>query len=184
MDIKGDASKPAKVIELDAYVALKIVKYSRESKLGLSGALLGVNIEDKLLLTNCYALPKLVIPQNEYKEDYEIAAEIEKQREVGKRIMEYMQLICEDSTNVGWYQSSPMGDYINDVTLQNQYQLQTQYPHCVCLKFDVSLANQSLKCFKAIRLTSFAMRTLSVLPEGLSTGARLTEQEYVIDPAK
>ncbi len=178
MDIKGDSKTSVKAIQVDAYVALKIVKFSRESTLGLSGALLGIEKEGKLLVSNCYPLPKLTAAaHNEYREDYEIADEIERQREVGKKIMEFMQIICEDSTTVGWYQSSPMGDYINDVTLQSQYQLQTQSPNCVCVIFDVSLANQSLRCFKAIRLTAFAMRTLSVLPEGAS-GARLTDQEY------
>ena len=176
MDTKGDKAIAVKSVELDAHAALKIIKFSRESKLGLSGALLGVETEGRLVITNSYPLPKLSIPQNEYREDYEISAEIEKQREVGKRLMEYMQMISEDSTTVGWYQSSLMGDYINDVTLQSQYQLQTQYPRCVCLIFEVSLADQSLKCFKAIRLTSFAMKTLSVQPEGF-TGARLTEQD-------
>ena len=177
MDIKGGSESAIKSIQLDAYVALKIIKYSRESKLGLSGALLGVDLGDKLLINNCYSLPKLSIPQNEQREDFEIAAEIEKQREVGKRIMELMHLITEDNTTIGWYQSSLMGDYINDVTLQGQYQLQTQHPNCICLIFDVSLANQSLKSFKAIRLTSFAMRTLSTLPEAANVNARLTEQE-------
>ncbi len=177
MDTKGDKVAPVTSVELDAYAALKIVKFSRESKLGLSGALLGIEKDGKLVVSNSYPLPKLSIPQNEYREDYEISAEIEKQREVGKRLMEYMQMISEDSTTVGWYQSSLMGDYINDVTLQSQYQLQTLYPHCVCLIFEVSLADQSLKCFKAIRLTSFAMKTLSVMPEGVS-GVRLTEQEF------
>ena len=175
MDTKGGKAAPIKTVELDAHAALKIVKFSRESKLGLSGALLGVETEKKLIINNSYPLPKLSIPQNEYHEDYEIAAEIEKQREVGKKLMEFMLMISEDCTTVGWYQSSMMGDYINDATLQNQYQLQTQFPNCVCLIFEVSLADQSLKCFKAIRLTPFAMKALSVLPEG--TGVRLTEQE-------
>ncbi len=176
MDIKGDAKM--KSISVDAYVMLKIIKFSRESKLGLSGALLGTEKEGSLVVTNSYPLPQLATHQGEYREDYEIADEIERQREVGKKIMEYMQLICEDSTTVGWYQSSPMGDYMNDVTLQSQYQLQTRSPNCVCLIFDASLARQALKCLKAIRLTSFAMKTLSVLPEG-GSGARLTDQEYI-----
>ena len=177
MDIKGGLEPNIKSISLDAYVVLKIIKHSRESKLGLSGALLGLEQEGKLIINNCYPLPKLAVAQNEAKEDYEIAAEIEKQREIGRRIMELMQHICEDSMNVGWYQSSLMGDYINNVTLQGQYQLQSQFPSCICLTFDVSLADQSLKCFKAIRLTSFAMRTLSSLPEGATSDVRLTEQE-------
>lgn len=176
MDIKEESKANAKAVHVDAYVALKIVKFSSESRLGLSGALLGTEKDGKLIINNSYPLPKLALPENEFKEDYEIAAEIEKQRNIGKKIMEYMQLICEDSTTVGWYQSSPMGDYINDVTLQSQYTLQTQSPNCVCLIFTMSMARQSLKCFKAIRLTAFAMRTLSVVTEGVS-GARLTEQE-------
>lgn len=154
-----------KLIHLDAYVALKIIKYSRESKLGLSGALLGVHLNDTHYINNCYPLPKLSLSKDEQKESYEISAEIEKQRDVGKRIMEFMQVICEDCTNVGWYQSSLLGDFINDVTLQSQFQLQTQFPDCICLIFDLSLADQSLRCFKAIRLTNLAMQTLSALPQ-------------------
>jgi hypothetical protein len=170
MDTKVDST--IKEVELDAYVALKIIKFSRESKLGLSGALLGFVNDNKLIVNNCYSLPKLSIPQNEYREDYEISAEIEKQREVGMKILENMRYISRDFNTVGWYQSSLMGDYINEVSLQNQYDLQSQHPQCVCIVFEVSLADQSLKCFKAIQLSSFAMELLA---KGSVTGKDLSK---------
>ena len=191
MDIKVDVKTELNEIEVDAYVVLKIIKYSRESKLGLSGALLGCkDVEtNKLIVNNCYPLPKLLLPQDDRLDDYEISEEIERQREIGKHISEYMQMISEDFVTVGWYQSSLMGDYINEVTLQNQYKSQLQYPHCVCLIFEVSLADQSLKCFKAIQLTSLAMKTLSksfnvsgkdLAKTGMSLGSLFREIPIVI----
>jgi len=154
---KANNANLVKEVQLDAYVALKIIKFSRESKLGLSGALLGFVADNKLVVNNCYPLPKLSIPQNEYREDYEISADIERQREVGMSILKNMQYASRDFITVGWYQSSLMGDYINEVSLKNQYEAQSQRPQCVCIVFEVSLADQALKCFKAIQLSPFAM---------------------------
>lgn len=172
MDPKAKKGKAVKEVELDAYVALKIIKFSRESKLGLSGALLGFEAEDKLIVSNCYPLPKLSIPQNEYRENYEIAAEIDRQREIGSKILDNMRSISEDFVTVGWYQSSLMGDYINEVSLQSQYKLQAQHPQCVCIIYEVSLADQSLKCFKAIQLAPFAMELFA---KGAVSGKELSK---------
>lgn len=172
MDTKAKKENSVKEVELDAHVALEITKFSRESKLGLSGGLLGYQAGEKLIVNNCYPLPKLSIPQNEYREDHEIAAEIERQRKIGRNIREQMQYIYEDFTSVGWYQSSLMGDYVNEVSLQNQYNLQVQHPECVCIIFEVSLADQSLKCFKAIQLAPFAMEMFA---KGSITGKDLSK---------
>lgn len=177
MAMKGMETKGVKKILMDAYVALKIIKYSKESKFGLSGALLGLKLGENLIINNSYPLPKLSLADNEAKEDYEIAAEIERQREIGKRLMEGMQLVSEDNTTVGWYQSSLMGDYINLVTLQSQFQGQTQNPSCVCLIFDLSLASQSLKCFRAIRLSALAMTTLAAACDETGALAKLAEKD-------
>eukprot|EP00826_Nyctotherus_ovalis_P058225 TRINITY_DN7989_c0_g3_i3.p1 TRINITY_DN7989_c0_g3~~TRINITY_DN7989_c0_g3_i3.p1 ORF type:complete len:297 (+),score=99.08 TRINITY_DN7989_c0_g3_i3:70-960(+) len=182
MDPKAKKGKSVKEVELDAYVALKIIKFSRESKLGLSGALLGFEAEDKLIVSNCYPLPKLSIHQNEYHENYEIAAEMDRQRKVGSDILSNMQLISEDFVIVGWYQSSLMGDYINEVSLQSQYEAQANYPQRVCIIYEVSLADQSLKCFKAIQLAPFAMELIAkgaVLGKDLS---KASEELFVEIP--
>lgn len=174
MDKKEGKQGSIQFIYLDSYVALRIIKYSREAKMGHSGGLLGMCSENSLHINNSFPLPKLSISREETKEAYEIAAEIEKQAEVGNRIMEQMKYVCGDFTNIGWYQSTLLGDYINEDTLKYQFQLQTQLPACICIIFDLSLANQSLKCFKAIRLTSYAMQILSSLPP------EQAEQQYII----
>ncbi len=148
-------------MELDACVAVKIEKYSRESSLGLSGALLGVVREGKVLVNNCYPLPKIAEIRGDTGDDSERLAEIEKQRDVGRRLMEGMQHAYEDITTVGWYQSTHLGNYINNDNLKNQYHIQAQSPHCICIIFDVSLAGESLKAFRAVRLTTEAMRVLA-----------------------
>ena len=90
-------------IELDGLVLLKIVKHCTEALPKIVyGSILGLEVEDKLEVTNCYPVPA------DAGEQYQIDM-MHKYREVNV-----------DNNCVGWYRSAYLGSFLTKELVDQQ----------------------------------------------------------------
>lgn len=88
------------VVQLDGLVLLKIIAHSRESLPEVvSGQLLGLDIGQKLEVTNCFPFP---LGLSEADSD---AYQLE--------MMKHLRTINVDNNTVGWYQSAYLGTFFD-----------------------------------------------------------------------
>ena len=126
-------------IELDGLVLLKIVKHCTEALPKIVyGSILGLEVEDKLEVTNCYPVPA------DAGEQYQIDM-MHKYREVNV-----------DNNCVGWYQSMYLGTMFTSEMVDFQFKYQNTEDisdNSVVIMYDHSASQQGNLVLKAFRLT-------------------------------
>ncbi|XP_046563967.1 eukaryotic translation initiation factor 3 subunit H-like [Haliotis rubra] len=155
---------PVKYVQIDGLVVLKIIKHCQEEGAGgtdlVQGVLLGLVVENRLEITNCFPFPR----HNE-EEDFD---EVQYQMEM----MRNLRHVNIDHLHVGWYQSTYFGSFINRPLLDSQFNYQHSIEESVVLIYDPLKTTQGFLSLKAYRLTPEMMEFYAkgdFTPEGITS---------------
>ena len=130
---------------------MKIAKHSQENMPELiSGFLVGIDDEDSLNISNCFPYPHGIGTE---EQKFQIS------------VLDHCKSVNFDAYNVGWYQSTYLGSYINETLIRNQYSYQTNPKStnmCVALIYDqMKTVRTGSLAIKAIRLTDQFIKNYS-----------------------
>ncbi|XP_014248099.1 eukaryotic translation initiation factor 3 subunit H [Cimex lectularius] len=143
-----DPETPIKFVQMDGLAVMKIVKHCHEECAGnlevAQGALLGLVVDSRLEITNCFPFPKTydeTIDEEEYQLD----------------MMRKLRRVNVDHYHVGWYQSSDVGSFLSGPLLESQFHYQTSIEESVVLIYDTQKTERGFLTLKAYRLTPQAI---------------------------
>ncbi|KAJ1726995.1 hypothetical protein LPJ61_004826 [Coemansia biformis] len=129
-----DKSEPLRLVKVDPLAILKIVKHARENFPSLvNGQLLGMEIDGVLEVTNAFAVPTSLSSEEDMT-DYQV------------EMMHCLREVNVDSSSVGWYQSTRLGDFMQRPLLEVQASYQAASPSSnssVMLIHDTTKSEQS-----------------------------------------
>ncbi|XP_049488951.1 eukaryotic translation initiation factor 3 subunit H isoform X2 [Panthera uncia] len=146
-------------------VVLKIIKHYQEEGQGtevVQGVLLGLVVEDRLEITNCFPFPQ-------HTEDDADFDEVQYQMEM----MRSLRHVNIDHLHVGWYQSTYYGSFVTRALLDSQFSYQHAIEESVVLIYDPIKTAQGSLSLKAYRLTPKLMEVCKekdFSPEALKKG--------------
>ncbi|XP_025945804.1 eukaryotic translation initiation factor 3 subunit H [Apteryx rowi] len=127
------------------WVVLKIIKHYQEEGQGnevVQGVLLGLVVDDRLEITNCFPFPQ-------HTEDDADFDEVQYQMEM----MRSLRHVNIDHLHVGWYQSTYYGSFVTRALLDSQFSYQHAIEESVVLIYDPIKTAQGSLSLKAYRLT-------------------------------
>ncbi|KAJ1815275.1 hypothetical protein IWW57_004295 [Coemansia sp. S610] len=137
-----EKSVPLTVVKVDPLALLKIVKHARESfPTPVNGQLLGLEINGVLEVTNAFAVPTQPGSEEDMT-NYQV------------EMIQCLREVNVDSSSVGWYQSTRLGDFMQKPLLEVQasYQASPSGMSSVVLIHDTSKSEQggnlSLRAFR------------------------------------
>uniref|UniRef100_A0A8D2N7L1 Eukaryotic translation initiation factor 3 subunit H n=2 Tax=Zonotrichia albicollis TaxID=44394 RepID=A0A8D2N7L1_ZONAL len=139
----GDSA--VKQVQIDGLVVLKIIKHYQEEGQGnevVQGVLLGLVVDDRLEITNCFPFPQ-------HTEDDADFDEVQYQMEM----MRSLRHVNIDHLHVGWYQSTYYGSFVTRALLDSQFSYQHAIEESVVLIYDPIKTAQGSLSLKAYRLT-------------------------------
>jgi len=149
-------------VQIEGLVALRIIKHCHQEGAGeiAQGVLLGLLVDKTLEITHCFPFPKA--------EDEEIN-DVHYQIDMMRKLRD----VNVDHFQVGWYQSTFLGSFLNRSFVESQYHYQKSIEESVVIVYDPLLTNQGMLSFKAYRLTPKLMELYesgekNFTPEGLS----------------
>ncbi|XP_067367069.1 eukaryotic translation initiation factor 3 subunit H isoform X2 [Channa argus] len=158
----GTLDSPVKQVQIDGLVVLKIIKHYQEEGQGsevVQGVLLGLVVDDRLEITNCFPFPQ-------HTEDDADFDEVQYQMEM----MRSLRHVNIDHLHVGWYQSTFYGSFVSRALLDSQFSYQHAIEESVVLIYDPIKTAQGSLSLKAYRLTPKLMeicKEKDFTPEGL-----------------
>ncbi|KAL7304052.1 hypothetical protein TKK_0003516 [Trichogramma kaykai] len=134
-------------VQCDGLVVMKMVKHCHEESSNnmdvAQGALLGLNVNGRLEITNCFPFCK----NDELdEEDYQLS------------MMRRLRIVNVDHFHVGWYQSADVGNFLSLPLLESQYHYQTAIEESVVIIYDTAKSARGFLTLKAYRLTSQAIQ--------------------------
>lgn len=136
---------PVNVVQLDGLVLLKMIKHCTENVPEVvTGQLLGLDVDDKLEVTNCFPVP--MDANDDEADEYQL------------EMMKSFRNVNVDNNTVGWYQSALLGSWLNASIIETQYGYQKEIPNSVVVVYDPFRTSQGRLALKAYRLTSGFMR--------------------------
>ncbi|CAB3371580.1 eukaryotic translation initiation factor 3 subunit H [Cloeon dipterum] len=139
---------PINVVQISGLPMMKMIKHCHEEGSGsvdvAQGALLGLVVEKRLEITNCFPFPKQDDSVDE-DEAYQIA------------MMKKLRRVNVDHLHVGWYQSADVGNFISLPLLESQYHYQNSIEESVVLIYDTQKTARGFLSLKAYRLTPQAV---------------------------
>ncbi|KAF9937714.1 hypothetical protein BGZ75_000443 [Mortierella antarctica] len=145
LDIEG--SVPIHAVQLDAMVVLKIVKHCRESvPATVTGQLMGLDVNGVLEVTHSFPMPK-----NQDSEDFEGS-------QYQLQMMRCLREVNVDDNSVGWYQSTNMGNFMNQSLIEHQFEFQQALSKSVLIIHDVARSSMGNLHLRALRLTPAFMK--------------------------
>uniref|UniRef100_A0A9L0TIV4 Eukaryotic translation initiation factor 3 subunit H n=1 Tax=Equus caballus TaxID=9796 RepID=A0A9L0TIV4_HORSE len=189
----GSGDSAVKQVQIDGLVVLKIIKHYQEEGQGtevVQGVLLGLVVEDRLEITNCFPFPQHTEDDADFDEaSHEhvpipfkflknILNTLEKTnwRAAQKYQMEMMRSLRHvniDHLHVGWYQSTYYGSFVTRALLDSQFSYQHAIEESVVLIYDPIKTAQGSLSLKAYRLTPKLMEVCKekdFSPEALKKG--------------
>jgi len=135
-------------VQCDGLAAMKIVKHCHEESTSnmevAQGALLGLVVQSRLEITNCFPFPKNDELMGE--EEYQLA------------VMRRLRRVNVDHFHVGWYQSADVGNFLSLPLLESQYHYQTSIEESVVVIYDTAKSARGFLTLKAYRLTPQAIQ--------------------------
>ncbi|KAI5091712.1 eukaryotic translation initiation factor 3 subunit H-B [Silurus meridionalis] len=134
-----------KQVQIEGLVVLKIIKHYQEEGQGsevVQGVLLGLVVDDRLEITNCFPFPQ-------HTEDDADFDEVQYQMEM----MRSLRHVNIDHLHVGWYQSTFFGSFMSRALLDSQFSYQHAIEESVVLIYDPIKTAQGSLSLKAYRLT-------------------------------
>lgn len=127
---------------------MKMVKHCHEeaaSNMDIAqGALLGLVVENRLEITNCFPFPKQA-DETMDEEEYQLA------------MMRRLRRVNVDHFHVGWYQSADVGNFLSLPLLESQFHYQTSIEESVVVIYDTQKSSRGFLTLKAYRLTPQAI---------------------------
>ncbi|KAL0477725.1 translation initiation factor 3 subunit eif3H [Acrasis kona] len=153
-EMEEEKKKDITNVSIDGLALLKIINHCTEKiPASVSGTLLGLNVRDKLEVSNCFPLPTRKI-----EEDGPVQLTEEQIKEELSRyqlsVLKNYRTVNVDNNTVGWYQSTYLESYVNAVTIDTQYSYQMQFgSRCILLIFDPLRTRRGNLHLKAVRLT-------------------------------
>ncbi|KAF9569565.1 hypothetical protein EC968_002462 [Mortierella alpina] len=145
LDIEG--SVPIHAVQLDAMVVLKIVKHCRESvPATVTGQLMGLDVNGVLEVTHSFPMPK-----SQDSEDFEGS-------QYQLQMMRCLREVNVDDNSVGWYQSTNMGNFMNQSLIEHQFEFQQALSKSVLIIHDVARSSMGNLHLRALRLTPAFMK--------------------------
>ncbi|KAJ2847650.1 hypothetical protein IWW36_003748 [Coemansia brasiliensis] len=179
-----DKSEPLQMVKVDPLAILKIVKHARESyPTPVNGQLLGLEVDGVLEVTNSFAVPTQSEAENDMK-NYQI------------EMMQFLREVNVDSNSVGWYQSTRLGDFMQQPLLDVQSSYQVSSPNSgssVVLIHDTAKSEQAGNLsLRAFRLSQTYLdlakegkfTTKELADKGLTYGNILEELPVYIESSK
>merc|ERR1712168_483738 len=138
------------VVQLEGLALMKIIKHCHEEGAGntdvAQGVLLGLVVDERLEITNCFPFPRHADDVDE--EDYQL------------EMMRHLRKVNVDHLSVGWYQSTQLGNFITTQLLESQFSYQTSIEESVVLIYDPIKTARGFLSIKAYRLTPEAISTV------------------------
>jgi len=135
-------------VQADGLAVMKIVKHCHEeaaSNMDIAqGALLGLVVDNRLEITNCFPFPKHTDDTMD-EEEYQLA------------MMRRLRRVNVDHFHVGWYQSADVGNFLSLPLLESQYHYQTSIEESVVVIYDSQKSSRGFLTLKAYRLTPQAI---------------------------
>jgi len=142
------SDSPIDYVQMDGLAVMKMVKHCHEESSGnleiAQGALLGLVVENRLEITNCFPFPKHNDDSID-EEEYQLA------------MMRRLRRVNVDHFHVGWYQSSDIGNFLSLPLLESQYHYQTSIEESVVVIYDTQKSANGFLTLKAYRLTPQAI---------------------------
>lgn len=123
------------------------------------GALLGLVVDKRLEITNCFPFPKSA-DENMDEEEYQLT------------MMRRLRRVNVDHFHVGWYQSADVGNFLSLPLLESQFHYQTSIEESVVVIYDTQKSARGFLALKAYRLTPQAIAMYKegdFTPEALRT---------------
>ncbi|XP_046382684.1 eukaryotic translation initiation factor 3 subunit H isoform X1 [Ischnura elegans] len=158
-----ETESPISYVQMDGLAVMKIVKHCHEEASGnidvAQGALLGLVVDNRLEITNCFAFPKHS-DESMDEDEYQLA------------MMRRLRKVNVDHYHVGWYQSADVGNFLSLPLLESQFHYQTSIEESVVLIYDTQKTARGFLSLKAYRLTPQAIamyREGEFTPEALRT---------------
>ena len=133
-----------RVVQLDALVAVKILKHCRDALPALAmGQLLGLDVGARLEVTNCFAVPSGKEEDGPGQHGggggaaaaAAAAASAEAAAEYQAEMMRCLRDVNVDNNAVGWYQSTYLGSFIGSGMLESQFGYQTNIAKSVVIVY-------------------------------------------------
>jgi len=149
-NIVVDEDPTLELVQLDGLVVLKIVKHCKENLPELvTGQLLGLDVGTTLEVTNCFPYPSKTGEEDEETQDATLVG-----AEYQIEMMRCLREVNVDNNTVGWYSSTYMGSFINEGSIETQFNYQEKMnKKCVMLVYDPLKTSQGILSLKAYRLT-------------------------------
>lgn len=128
---------------------MKMVKNCHEGSASTGdisqGCLLGLVVDKRLEITNCFPFPKQFADETLDDEEYQLA------------MMRRLRRVNVDHFHVGWYQSSDVGNFMSLTILECQYHYQTGIEEAVVVIYDTQKSARGFLTLKAYRLAPQAI---------------------------
>ncbi|XP_049816018.1 eukaryotic translation initiation factor 3 subunit H [Schistocerca nitens] len=136
-------------VQMDGLAVMKMIKHSHEEATRnlevAQGALLGLVVDNRLEITNCFPFPKHN-DESIDEEEYQLA------------MMRQLRRVNVDHFHVGWYQSADVGNFLSLPLLESQYHYQTSIEESVVVIYDTQKTARGFLALKAYRLTPQAIQ--------------------------
>ena len=146
-------------VEVDALVILDIQEHLKVvSPASATGQLLGLDIKDKLEITQSFGLPT----------DSESAQEFQ------TSMLSTMKQLNYDANTVGWYTSTWLGSYWNLGLIETQVSYQNTFPQSVLLISDPACTQTGKFNLLALRLTESFMAKFESSKFGMADMAEMS----------
>ena len=147
-------------------VVMKIIKHcSQTFPTTATGFLVGMDVQGTLQATNCFPFPTIDIPSTDGHHDSNAASNLAAAAPRAKvnaayqnEMIRNLREVNIDASNVGWYTSANMGNFVNLNMIENQYYYQKDLnERTVATVHDVSRSSQGSLSLRAFRLSTAFM---------------------------
>lgn len=159
---------PIREVQIEALVAMRIIKHSTSSfPTPATGCLVGMDTttgaSSGLEITNCFQFPAAAAADQTAQQDQyhqpdpaQLAAAAPRAKSnlaYQNEMIKYLREVNVDAQCVGWYISTSMGNFVNTNFIENQFYYQKQQDErTVALVLDVSRSSAGSLNLKAYRL--------------------------------
>jgi translation initiation factor 3 subunit H len=135
-------------VEVSALVVLRIAKHCNENFPDpVTGPLLGLDEGPLLYATDCFGYPQKLDDDDDGDGSRYQAEMLRALRDVNV-----------DCNIIGWYQTTSMGSFMNEILVETQYLYQNEIPTSVVIIYDPLQTSVGKGAFKAFRLTKEFMQ--------------------------
>ena len=134
-----DKDAAVSVVQLDALVAVKIVKHCREALPTLAmGQLLGLDVGARLEVTHAFPVPSGRPTDDDGNNAHgggSAAANANASEEYQVEMMRLLREVNVDNNAIGWYQSTYLGSFIGSGMLESQFSYQANIGKSVVIVY-------------------------------------------------